>query len=226
MAATQTGARLAAWSLLLEAGELCGTGSGINDAEGKTRMIRSLIMSTVLLIVMLAMLAGDRAIAAQGEENDIATYCAEEAEFEMLQRINELRAENDLEPLTLSQPLGVASEIKASEMADQDYLAHISPDGQTPRELLEEVGYTYNTTIGENIAAGMKSAEATFEQWLNSPEHREIMLNEEFTTVGIGRAHNPEAKYDWYWAAEFGGRVGEPADPCMSATPESTPEPA
>lgn len=186
-------------------------------------MLRSTMVPMAWLIVLLLVSAGSRISIAQDEvERD--TYCAGEAEFEMLQRINQLREDNDLEPLQLSQPLGIAAQIKADDMADQDYLAHESPDGQNPRELLHEVGYTYNTAIGENIAAGQKGAEATFEQWLNSPEHREIMLGEAFTAVGIGRAHNADAKYDWYWAAEFGGEVGEPAEACASATPGSTPE--
>jgi uncharacterized protein YkwD len=99
----------------------------------------------------------------------------------------------------------------------------VSPDGQNPQEHLDEVGYDYDTAIGENIAAGHESAEATFKQWLNSPEHREIMLDENYTAVGIGRAHNAQARYDWYWAAEFGGEVGERAEACDSATPAATP---
>lgn len=183
---------------------------------------RVVISATLLIVLLLSTTAAGLSAQSQGTPEP-GSYCADEAETEMLRRINQLRDENGLEALELSQPLGTASQIKASEMAEQDYLAHESPDGQTPRELLEQIGYTYNTTIGENIAAGQEGAEATFEQWLNSPEHREIMLGEEFNAVGIGRAHNADANYDWYWAAEFGGEVGEPAQACDGATPESTP---
>ena len=184
--------------------------------------LRVVISATLLIVLLLSTTAAGLSAQSQGTPEP-GSYCADEAETEMLRRINQLRDENGLEALELSQPLGTASQVKASEMAEQDYLAHESPDGQTPRELLEQIGYTYNTTIGENIAAGQEGAESTFEQWLNSPEHREIMLGEEFNAVGIGRAHNADANYDWYWAAEFGGEVGEPAQSCDSATPESTP---
>ncbi|HEV2127451.1 MAG TPA: CAP domain-containing protein [Thermomicrobiales bacterium] len=181
---------------------------------------RVLVSMIVGLVAVLVVSGGIRLATAQDEETDTAPYCATEAEAELLRRINDLREERGLDPLQLSQPLGRAAELKARDMAQDNYLAHISPEGQGPEELLDQVGYTYNTAIGENIAAGQRSAEGTFEQWLNSPEHREIMLGEQFTAVGIGRAHNPEAKYDWYWAAEFGGKVGEPADVCESATPQ------
>lgn len=187
-------------------------------------MTGNLITRRFLSIALLMLAVGGAGTAvAQDEDVEDGSYCANEHEFEMLQLINELRAENDLEPLELSQPLGVAAELKANDMAEQDYVAHESPEGQDPEDLLEEVGYTYNTAIGENIAGGEEGAGATFDQWLDSTDHREIMLGEEFTAVGIGRAHNPDSTYDWYWAAVFGGEVGEPAEMCDDATPEATP---
>lgn len=184
-----------------------------------------MIRSTVApLAMVIALLLGASVHHPTRAQDDQAGYCADQAAIEMLQHINAYREENGLEPLELSQPLGNAAEFKARDMSERDYLAHTSPDGQGLQELMNQVGYTFNTTFGENIAAGQMDAEATFEQWENSPEHREIMLGEGFTAVGIGRAHNPEAKYDWYWAAEFGGVVGAPARACDGATPMATPD--
>lgn len=187
-------------------------------------MTDRILVSMIVGLMALLVAGGVHITTAQDEETGAAVYCATEAEAKMLRLINDLRDDRGLDPLQLSQPLGRAAELKARDMAQENYLAHISPEGQGPEELLDQVGYTYNTAIGENIAAGRRSAEGTFEQWLNSPEHREIMLGEQFSAVGIGRAHNPEAKYDWYWAAEFGGVVGEPAEVCERATPQATPQ--
>lgn len=178
-------------------------------------------MSVPILLVLMV-LTGASHLSHTLVAQEPASYCASGAYTRMLELINEHRREHDLEPLELSQPLGQAAELKAQDMAQQDYVAHVSPDGQEPEDMLEEVGYTYNTAIGENIAAGQEDVEATFEQWLNSPEHNEIMLGEQFTAIGIGRAQNADAKYDWYWAATFGGEIGEPAETCPAATPEST----
>ena len=183
-------------------------------------MRRFLVPVSALLFLLV--IAGGHHSAA-GHQSKSTNHCATEAEIEMLKRINDLRKENGLQPLVLSEPLGTAAERKASDMASHHYVAHVSPDGQDLQELLDEVGYDYNTAMGENIAAGHESAEATFKQWLNSPEHREIMLDEDYTAVGIGRARNAEAKYDWYWAAEFGSEVGARAEPCGAATPAATP---
>ena len=183
-------------------------------------MIRRILVPVSALLFLLVITGGHLSAAAQDESTK---YSAAEAEIEMLKRINDFRQENGLHPLVLSEPLGIAAERKASDMAKRDYVAHVSPDGQDPQELLDEVGYDYNTAVGENIAAGHQGTEATFKQWLNSPEHREIMLDESFTAVGIGRAHNAQAEYGWYWAAEFAGEVGTQPEACDSATPAATP---
>ena len=143
----------------------------------------------------------------------------------MLALINDFRAGHGLEPLGLSEPLGAAAEDKAEDMARCRYLQHTSPDGVAPRELVMRHGYEHNTSIGENIAAGHESAEATFAQWRESEPHRELMLGNEFAAVGIGRAYDVESAYDWFWAAEFGGVLAAPAHPC-AATPVAVGSPS
>lgn len=175
-----------------------------------------------LMIVPLLVTGGDRAAIIQDVGAQTA-YCATEAEAEMLRRINELRQQNGLAPLALSQPLGVAAESKASDMAERNYLAHVSPEGQDPRDLLTSVGYPSNTSTGENLAAGNSGAAGTFEQWLNSPSHRATMLGGQFTAVGIGVAYDPDSRYGWYWTTIFGGVVGTPAGTCDGDSPIEPP---
>ncbi|MBW3634140.1 MAG: CAP domain-containing protein, partial [Chloroflexi bacterium] len=179
--------------------------------------------SVVLAAVCVLALMAPSGMASQEESE---TYCASPAEMRMLELINDLRAGRGLDPLQLSRSLGAAAEHKSQEMASQGYLQHESPDGVTPHELLRAHGYEHNTPIGENIAAGQESAEETFAQWRDSPTHREVMLDEDFEAIGIARAYNVESEYDWYWTAEFGGVLAEPARPCdadMAATPAATP---
>lgn len=98
----------------------------------------------------------------------------------------------------------------------------------TPRELIVQHGDEHNTRISENIAAGQESAAATFVQWRESESHRELMVDEGFEAVGIARANNVESEYDWYWTAQFGGVLAEPALGCdepMPGTPAGTPGP-
>ncbi|HYH11455.1 MAG TPA: CAP domain-containing protein [Thermomicrobiales bacterium] len=170
-------------------------------------MTKRIVVLIVVAILPLLVAGGATTTAQSG-------YCASAEEMVLLDQINSFRQQNGLQPLTLSQPLGVAAQTKASDMASRDYIAHVSPDGQGPRELLNSSGYTYNTAYGENLAAGNESGAATFQQWRNSDSHRSIMLDPRFSAIGIGSDYNPNSTYGWYWAAEFGGVVGEPAAPC------------
>jgi uncharacterized protein YkwD len=56
--------------------------------------------------------------------------------------------------------------------------------------------------IGENLAAGQTSPEQVVTQWMNSPGHRENMLQERFTEVGVGLREGGD--YGLYWVLEFG----------------------
>ncbi len=171
------------------------------------------------LLAAVSVMVGVPSLAWASHDPD-GTYCAEPAEAAMLSLINDFRAGRGLDPLELSEPLGAAATHKSEEMAREAYLSHVSPDDVTPRELLAAHGYAHNTATGENIAAGQESAQTTFAQWRDSPSHRELMLDEEFEAIGIARAYNVETDYDWYWTAEFGGVLAEPAETC--ATPDES----
>lgn len=168
-----------------------------------------------LVIVSLLMSGGGHANVATGQ----GAYCATQTETDMLRRINAFRQQNGLAPLTLSQPLGAAATAKSRDMATRDYLAHVSPGGLGPRDLLDTIGYPGNTTYGEILAAGNSDAGATFNQWQNSQSHRDIMLGGEFDAVGIARAQDPNSRYGWYWTAMFGGDVVTPAGACGATAP-------
>jgi uncharacterized protein YkwD len=199
-------------------------GRRMADGGRTSRRLRGGLAIGLALAVLGAYAAMPMAWASHDPEG---TYCAAPAEMQMLALINDFRAGRGLEPLVLSEPLGSAATHKSEAMAREGYLAHVSPAGVAPRALVTEHGYRHNTTIGENIAAGQESAEATFAQWRDSPPHRELMLDEAFAAVGIARAYNVETPYDWYWTAEFGGVLADPAEPCAEdAAPAATPVPA
>jgi hypothetical protein len=99
---------------------------------------------------------------------------------------------------------------------------------------VRDCGYRYNTYIGENIAAGVASAQAAFDLWKNSPGHNANMLSTNFTTIGIGREYVAGSPYGWYWTTNFGGVddgyaviadpqpfevIASPATPALSPAP-------
>jgi len=122
-----------------------------------------------------------------------------------LDEINDYRASYGLGTLSLSPTLTVAAEGHSQDMADNNYFSHTSLDGRSPVDRMNDAGYDYPTTYGENIAAGYTTASAVFEGWRNSPSHNQTMLYPSFVVIGIGRHYNPSSTYGWYWTTDFGG---------------------
>lgn len=105
---------------------------------------------------------------------------------------NEERIKNGLPPLAVSPLLTEAAQLKAEDMARNDYYAHVGPDGKTPLSWLQEVGYSY-LNAGENLVIDRTTSEQAVDAWMNSPDHRENILRPQFTEIGIGVA---KGKYD------------------------------
>lgn len=156
-----------------------------------------------------------------------ADAAVDSAEQEMLQLINQHRTDNDQPPLSFSSTLNKTAAWKSKNMADQSYFAHDdTPINRTWIQRFRDCNYTFNTWIGENIAAGNETAANTYQQWLNSPGHNANMLNGHYTVIGIGRAYNASAPYGWYWTTEFGGYDdGYTPPPSATATPTPAPLP-
>ena len=129
---------------------------------------------------------------------------AEEQAFLVL--INDHRAQNSLPPLSVSITLSRASTWKSRDLGENAYFGHDdTPIGRTWSTRVRDCGYSYNTYIGENIAAGYGTAAQVFEGWRNSPGHNSNMLGSNYTTIGIGRVVVPGSPYGTYWTTVFGG---------------------
>jgi uncharacterized protein YkwD len=73
----------------------------------------------------------------------------------------------------------------SKDMSDDNYFSHYSPDGKGLKERLEQKEIYY-FAAGENIAAQYVDAPAAVEGWLNSKGHREALLQEDYTHLGVG----------------------------------------
>lgn len=100
---------------------------------------------------------------------------------------NEERSSFNLGQLTVNPLLEEAATLKAQDMAKKSYFAHTSPEGTTPWHWFEEVGYNFSYA-GENLAVNFIDTNVLHRAWLGSAKHRDNILNERFTEIGIGTA--------------------------------------
>lgn len=101
--------------------------------------------------------------------------------------MNRERAAKGLGPLHLESRLSLAAQDRVGDMLDKRYFDHVSPDGISPFVWVKARGYRYRV-IGENLALGYRSGPAVVTGWMNSPGHRENILQTSFNEVGIAFA--------------------------------------
>lgn len=97
---------------------------------------------------------------------------------------NESRLAYNAAPLVRSEKLDQAAQLKAADMSTKSYFSHNSPEGVTPWHWLKEVGYTF-VYAGENLAIDFTESREIQNAWLNSPLHKDNILNVQFQEIGI-----------------------------------------
>jgi len=135
-----------------------------------------------------------------------SSSCVDAQEREFLTLINQFRSAHGRRPLSMT--LGAALDHHGISMATYNYFSHdLTPERITWSQNMANHGYGYNVYKGENIAAGQKTALAAFNQFKESPTHRDVMLSGKFNAIGIGRAYHEGSTYGWYWTTDFGGKA-------------------
>ncbi|EFV91700.1 hypothetical protein ES5_09615 [Dietzia cinnamea P4] len=101
------------------------------------------------------------------------------------ERTNAQRSENGLPALDASEKLRDSACAKADDMIARDYWAHHAPDGRGgPGTFIREAGVDYHRAA-ENLFYSSTGGPDPVAQWMQSPGHRENILDPDFTRVGV-----------------------------------------
>jgi uncharacterized protein YkwD len=96
--------------------------------------------------------------------------------------VNEARADAGLPPLMRVNTIDALALEHSKYMADTNNLSHQGFDARAD-QLMLVLGSSY---VGENVAMGYDSSESFVEGWLDSPGHRQNIMNPLFGRTGIG----------------------------------------
>ena len=116
---------------------------------------------------------------------------------DVLELVNEERQKRHLEPLRLAQDLNDAAMIRAEECVR--YFSHTRPDGSSFHTVMRN---PYRMA-GENLSAGRPTAKATVDAWMDSPGHRDNILNPDYRELGVGYIYAANSRYHHYWVQLF-----------------------
>jgi uncharacterized protein YkwD len=107
------------------------------------------------------------------------------SEQQILSITNMLRARHNIPAVKWEKDTSQVAFLHSQDMKDNNYFSHETLEGETLVDRLAEFDVKYEMA-GENIAAQYVDGIAASEGWLNSKGHRETLLNEEFTHLGVG----------------------------------------
>jgi len=147
----------------------------------KASLLRPQILSFLTLIVVCYQIFFNF-VALTGTK--VLGYSSNITPERIIELTNQKRAAAGLSPLKLNSLLSEAARRKAADMFAFNYWAHNSPSGRNPWSFFKEVGYKY-LYAGENLARDFRDPESVVEAWMNSPSHRENIMNSKYQEIGV-----------------------------------------
>jgi len=166
------------------------------------RKISAIALACVVGLVLVV------TAAQTGYVHNSDTFLSSVLPSVLIDLTNENRQSEGLADLEPNKTLQRAAQLKANHMAEEGYFAHDSPTGVTPWEWFEEAGYTYKTA-GENLAIDFTDSDAVVEAWMDSRLHRENILEEDFTEIGIATAESEYQGRDTVFVVQMFGTPDE-----------------
>ncbi|MDV6299919.1 CAP domain-containing protein [Dietzia maris] len=98
---------------------------------------------------------------------------------------NVQRSENGLPPLDASERLRDSACAKADDMIARGYWGHTAPDGSGgPSTFIRQAGVDYSRAA-ENLFYSSTGGPDPVANWMQSPGHRENILDPDLTRVGV-----------------------------------------
>ena len=109
-------------------------------------------------------------------------YANEQMFYELT---NVLRLKEKMPALKLSNSLSQLAKSHSRDMFKGQFVSHESPTYGSLKERAQRMQITYEE-IDENIATGFYDAIEAVHSIINSDKHRDVLLNEKYTEIGVG----------------------------------------
>jgi len=150
-------------------------------------------------------------------------------ELKAFVKINEQRSIAGLISLKWNDELAYVARLYSKDMADRGFFGHVDPDGLIHDSRMNNKGIYYYNTSAENLAQINHAAFYTYVErtgeiinktykepddvvndavvgWMNSPNHRENIMKQEFDESGMGVAYDKNNE-SFYFTQLFVTRV-------------------
>lgn len=134
---------------------------------------------------------------------------ASEPAQQVLNLVNQARAEHGLPPLLASSLLMSAAQVHVDDMVNNQIYSHTGSDGSSVRARARRIGYASSNGVSENWVSAT-SPESAMAWWMNSYVHRGNILNGKWRELGVGVRRDPNNGRQIFVLVFGGGQDGVP----------------
>ena len=146
-----------------------------------------------IITVVISLIAGGAWFTAWA--NTPSTYPKPD-KTEILSLVNAERLKTGAKALVQSDDMQTVAQMKADDFVAKGYYAHNIPgiNKQYSDEMFAHVDGKCEA-ISENITNNIINAKHALESWMGSPPHRHAILDERYTSTGIGVSQDVDGDY-------------------------------
>ena len=164
--------------------------------------MKKFFLSFVIIFLVATINFADVSAAQKNVLVDEATRWTEKAArenftTEVLRLVNKERAKVGAAPLKFAKDLIASAYVRAVELPKK--FSHTRPNGTKCFTAMPSRGHI----LGENLAGGQTSPKQVVQAWMDSPTHRENILNPKYNEIGVVYYYQGNSKYKHYWVQHF-----------------------
>ncbi|QTD42429.1 CAP-associated domain-containing protein [Sporosarcina sp. Te-1] len=157
----------------------------VDEEDGKIEGIRFIDPETLVIHQPYDMEYSGEMITVVPPSASVQMEVDRAMERQVFELTNEYRKNHDRTELKSDYWLGVLAREHSKDMALENYFSNESPSTGTLSDRLKSSDIAHRKA-GENIAFNYVDAIEAVHGWLNSPAHRQVLLDEDFTELGTG----------------------------------------
>ena len=156
-------------------------------------MARAVILLALALVLAALPVVGRAGAAVADAGTTTDSQAAGSLEGSLLGRINRARQASGLRILRVSSGLRQAATAHARWLARSGSFTHSSADGSSPATRIKR--YYRGSVVGETLVWGSPSisADEALRRWLESPPHRDVLLDSRFREIGLSAVREEDA---------------------------------
>jgi uncharacterized protein YkwD len=161
------------------------------------------VLAVLLLLALTAHIASAQSIATNfrpsyepgARSREVATLAS--LERRVFDLVNQERVRAGKPALVWLDRVATVARYHSTNMSTNNFFSHVDPQGRRSGKRADQLGVSDWKQIGENIAwlSGSDPAARVVRSWMQSPGHRDNIMNGAYRESGIGLSIAADGKY-------------------------------